>query len=89
LALILRTLLSTTQLGWPTDTLNKFKNLVDANKGEWLEVRSGKKGESTILPFSSFDFAYMTDADQEFRRPVCEDILGTRVALAHPQYWDR
>jgi hypothetical protein len=74
---------SVKKAGWPTDTLNKFQNLVDANKGEWLEINSGKEGKTQMLPYSSFDFAYMTDADQEFRRNVCEDILGTRVGERH------
>jgi hypothetical protein len=77
------------KLGWPKDTLNKFKNLMDANKGEWVQVDAGKKSGTVVLPYSAFDFVYMTDADEEFRTDVCEDILGTRVSLAHPQYWDR
>jgi hypothetical protein len=110
--------------GWPADTLSKFANLVDASEDKWV---SATTGQSISLPFSSFDFVFMTDADQVrplcavcipknrctsailsssfhrhvitlhiitsalqlFVQDVCEDLLGTRVALAHPQYWDR
>ncbi len=77
------------KLGWPQDTLNKFKNLADASTGTWTTLNTGKVGKEVLLPLESFDFAFMTDADQEFRQDVCEDVLGTRVALVHPQYFDR
>ena len=72
--------------GWPADTLAKFADLVAASDANWVAAATGKL---QALPFSGFDFLLMTDADQRFVRPVCEDLLGQRVALAHPQYWDR
>jgi hypothetical protein len=72
--------------GWPADTLSKFANLVEASEDKWISAATGK---TAALPFSSFDFVLMTDADQIFVRDACEDLLGRRIALAHPQYWDR
>jgi hypothetical protein len=56
------------------------QNLVDASAGKWTTLVNGEEKEHVELPFDSFDFAYMTDADQEFRQDVCEDILGTRYS---------
>jgi hypothetical protein len=83
--------------GWPTDTLNKFKNLNDADGARWKPMREERhEGGGGAAPsskvfssaFKDYDFVLMTDADNVFQRGTCEDLLGTRVALQHPQYWD-
>ena len=83
--------------GWPTDTLNKFKNLNDADGARWKPMREERReGGGDPAPsskvfssaFKDYDFVLMTDADNVFQRGTCEDLLGTRVALQHPQYWD-
>ena len=39
------------KLGWPQDTLNKFKNLVDASAGMWTPLMDGEAKEQVSLPF--------------------------------------
>lgn len=53
---------------------------------------SKKQGKKKVrLPWDSsrFDYVLMTDADQLFVWPACEDLLGIRVVLQHPQYFDK
>jgi hypothetical protein len=36
----------------------------------------------------NYDYILWMDADQRFERPICYDLLGELVAVAHPHYFD-
>src|SRR5579871_1507947 len=36
----------------------------------------------------NYDYVLWMDADQRFERPICYDVLGELVAVAHPHYYD-
>ena len=37
---------------------------------------------------ANYDYLLWMDADQRFERPICFDMLGELVAVAHPHYFD-
>ena len=36
----------------------------------------------------NYDYLLWMDADQQFERPVCYDLLGELIAVAHPHYFE-
>ena len=61
------------KLGWPLDTLMRFKMVLS---------------HSAKLEYSS-NYLYWIDADMRFVDFVCEDLLGELVGTQHPHYYRR
>ena len=75
------------KVGWPEDSINRWDNILESQNDKWVSIADSSKEKEIIM--KSFDYIWLTDADQLFLQVTCEDWFASRVVVQHAHFWDK